>query len=249
MRAVESSHFLISASVNLSEAPEDIFFRDISVLNHMKQITFHPKVTFFVGQNGAGKSTLLEALAVGMGLNPEGGSRNFNFATAETHSSLHEYMTIVKGIKRPKDTFFLRAESFYNVATKVDGLSAYGRDRQFMHQYGGRSLHEQSHGESFLSLMKHRMRGGGLYFFDEPEAALSPQGQMSFLVRLHELAEQGAQCIIATHSPIIMAYPQADILEFTDTIEKTAYESTQHVQLMRDFIQHPEMMMDKLLSC
>lgn len=248
MKAIDSGHFLIHAQFDPEQVPHDEYFKDIAVFRKGFSLDLHPNVTFLVGENGSGKSTLLEALAIGMGMNPEGGSRNYNFSYQATHSSMHEHVTLVKGIKRPKDTFFLRAESFYNLASEMDRLALFGSDAMYVRQFGSRSLHEVSHGESFLALMNHRLRARGLYFFDEPEAALSPQGQMSFLVRLHELVQQGAQCVIATHSPIIMAYPKADIYEFTDRIEKVKYESARHVQLTRDFIEHREMMINRLIG-
>ncbi|MDF2909569.1 MAG: hypothetical protein K0Q56_449, partial [Sporolactobacillus laevolacticus] len=158
-------------------------------MRHLDTFEFRKKVTFFVGENGTGKSTILEALAVSSGYNPEGGSKNFNFATSDTHSNLYRAMRVIKGIDRPRDGFFLRAESFYNLASNIDEIG----DPLFLEQYGGRSLHEQSHGESFLSLMLHRFRGNGLYILDEPEAALSPSKLMTMLARMHELVNQHSQ--------------------------------------------------------
>src|SRR6266851_3435162 len=148
-------------------------------------------VTFFVGENGAGKSTLLEAIAIGMGLNPEGGSRNFKFATRQSHSSLSNYLRLARSPRRLRDTYFLRAESYFNVATEIEALDREpGFGPPVINSYGGKSLHEQSHGESFFSLFMNRLGGNGLYFFDEPEAALSPARQLSFLSRLHDLVTQ-----------------------------------------------------------
>ena len=169
----------------------------VRALDH---IDLHRKVTFFVGENGSGKSTLLEAIAVSLGFNAEGGSRNFNFSTRRSHSELHEFLRIAKGFKRPRDGFFLRAESFFNVATEIENLDA---EPSFgppvISSFGGRSLHEQSHGESFLSLMTERFGGQGLYILDEPEAALSPQRQLAVLSRIHDLVSDDSQFIIATH--------------------------------------------------
>ena len=208
----------------------------------LERIELHPKVSFFVGENGSGKSTLLEAIAVSLGFNAEGGSKNFNFATRRSHSELHEYLRIAKGIKRPRDGYFLRAESFFNVATEIDNLNV-------AHSYGGRSLHEQSHGESFLALLMERFGGQGLYILDEPEAALSPQRQLAVLSRIHDLVLDGSQFIIATHSPILMAYPQASIFQCSgEGIAEVAYEETEHYRITRDFLANPERMLRILLE-
>src|SRR4051794_529030 len=179
----------------------------LPAVRHLDVLPFHPKVTFLVGENGSGKSTLLEAVAVASGLNPEGGSRNFQFTTRDSVSPLHEAVRLVKGIRQPRDSFFLRSESFFNVATEVERLD--DPERKLVKQYGGTSLHEQSHGESFMALFQNRFRGNGLYILDEPEAALSPTRQMGFLAVVHDLILRGSQFVIATHSPIIMAYPDS----------------------------------------
>jgi len=205
-------------------------------------IDLHPKITFIVGENGSGKSTLLEAMAVALGFNPEGGSRNFNFGTRESHSELHDYLRIAKGYRRHRDGFFLRAESWFNVATEVDRLGV----AKF---YGGRSLHEQSHGESFMALMKVRFGGNGLYLLDEPEAALSPARQIEAMSRFHDLVLEGSQFVIATHSPILMAYPDALILHCDrDGIHPIAYEDTEHFRVTRDFLLHRDKVLDILMD-
>jgi predicted ATPase len=216
----------------------------------LEQIDFHPKVTFFIGENGSGKSTLLEAIAVSLGFNAEGGSKNFRFGTRRSHSELHEFLRIAKGFKRPRDGFFLRAESFFNVATEIENLdSAPSLGPPIISYFGGRSLHEQSHGESFLALMTERFCGQGIYILDEPEAALSPQRQLAVLSRLHDLVLDNSQFIIATHSPILMAYPDACIFNFSkDGISKIAYEDTEHFQLTRDFLVDPPRMLRVLLE-
>jgi predicted ATPase len=216
----------------------------------LEQIDLHPKMTIFVGENGSGKSTLLEAIAVALGFNAEGGSKNFSFSTRASHSELHEYLRIAKGIRRPKDGFFLRAESFFNVATEIERLDdePMGRPR-VINSFGGRSLHQQSHGESFLALVMNRFRGEGLYILDEPEAALSPQRQLAALSRIHDLISDGAQFIMATHSPILMAYPEARILQLSDQgIVETAYEDTEHYQVTRNFLANPARMLKVLFS-
>ncbi len=205
-------------------------------------IDLHPKVTFIVGENGSGKSTVLEAIAVALGFNAEGGTKNFRFGTRNSHSELHEHLRIAKGIKRPHDGFFLRAESFFNVATEIENLHV-------GNSYGGRSLHEQSHGEAFLALMMERFGGKGVYILDEPEAALSPQRQLAVLSRIHDLVLDESQFIIATHSPILMAYPDACIYQCgADGISQTFYQDTEHFQVTRDFLDNPERMLRILME-
>lgn len=205
-------------------------------------LELHSKVTFFVGENGSGKSTLLEALAVALGFNPEGGSKNFRFGTRSSHSELHQYLRITKGFRRPKDGFFLRAESFFNVATEIENL-------EVTSSYGGKSLHEQSHGESFLALMMNRFGENGIYLLDEPEAALSPQRQLSVLSLIHELVNNGSQFIIATHSPILMAYPEAWIYSCSGSgISRIDYHNTEHYRVTHDFLSNPERMLRILLD-
>lgn len=210
-------------------------------LEKMGSLTLEKPVTFFVGENGTGKSTLIEAIAVAMGFNGEGGSRDFFFSTQDTHSELCDYLTIGKSVW-PKDGFFLRAESFYNTASYLEQNSTMAR-------YGGVSFHEQSHGESFLALAMNRFEGNGLYILDEPESALSPQRLMSLLVVIDELVKNNSQFIIATHSPILMAYPDADILEFSEQgIHKVGYRETEHYKITKQFIDMPERMVKYLLS-
>ena len=217
---------------------------NIPVVRYLEKIGNLPlekPVTFFVGENGTGKSTLIEAIAVAMGFNGEGGSRDFFFSTQDTHSELCDYLTISKSMW-PKDGFFLRAESFYNTASYLEENSTMAR-------YGGVSFHEQSHGESFLALAMNRFEGNGLYILDEPESALSPQRLMSLLVVIDELVKNNSQFIIATHSPILMAYPNADILEFSERgIQKVGYRETEHYKITKQFIDMPERMVKYLLQ-
>lgn len=216
----------------------------LPAIRHLDRLALHPKVTFIIGENGTGKSTLLEAIAIAWGFNPEGGSRNFNFATRASHSELCDFIRLGKGVSRPTDGYFLRAESFFNVATEIEKLGG-----GLIGAYGGRSLHEQSHGESFLALLVHRFRGDGLYILDEPEAALSPTRQMAVITRIHELVESGSQFVIATHSPIIMAYPDAAIYELTpEGIRQVEYTETEHYFVTREFLNRRERMLEVLMG-
>jgi predicted ATPase len=207
----------------------------IPAVRQLDELDLGANVTFLIGDNGAGKSTLIEAIAVVAGFNAEGGSRNFNFASRRSESELHKFVRPIRGVKRPRDGFFLRAESMFNVATEIERLGV-------GHSYGGVSLHEQSHGESFLALARHRFNGYGLYILDEPEAALSPQRQLSLLTIMHELVEEDrSQFIIATHSPILMAYPAAIIYRLgADGIRRVKYEETEHYTITRDFLNAPD---------
>ena len=217
----------------------------LPAIRALDRLDMHPKVTFLIGENGSGKSTLIEAIAVALGFNAEGGTKNFRFGTRPSHSVLHECLRVAQGIRKPRDGFFLRAESFFNVATQIETLDAepsFGPP--IIDSYGGRSLHEQSHGESFLALMMERFGGRGLYLLDEPEAALSPQRQLAMLARIHDLVRDDSQFVIATHSPILMAYPEAWIYQLdTDGVSRVAYEDTEHYRITRDFLANPDRML------
>jgi predicted ATPase len=222
---------------------------NLPAIRNLNTLPFHPKVTFFVGENGSGKSTILESIAVEFGFNAEGGTRNFNFSSRATHSDLNRYIKVVKGTKRPRNGFFFRAESFYNFATNIDDLdSEMSFGPPLIDSYGGRSLHEQSHGESFFAVFLNKFSGEGIYILDEPEAALSPSRQMSMLTRMHELVGEGSQFIIATHSPIIMAYPDARIYQIDEGLEQVNYEDTEHYQVMHSFLNNTQKMLKILLE-
>ena len=228
---------------------EESYIKNLPVVSNLDSLDLSSNVTFFVGENGSGKSTLLEAIAVNSGFNAEGGTKNFNFSSMETHSDLYKYITVVKSVKRPKDGFFLRAESFYNVATEIERLDLEGGGPRIIDSYGGTSLHKMSHGESFITLMTNRFGGNGLYILDEPEAALSPLKQMSMLTVINELVKKNSQFIIATHSPILMAYPDADIFVIDDNgIMKTPYKKTDNYMITRKFLENPEKMMHYLFE-
>ncbi len=214
----------------------------VQYLNQAKELDFNQDVTFLVGENGTGKSTLIEAIAICAGFNAEGGSKNFQFATKNTASNLSDYLSITK-TAHEKDGFFLRAESFYNVASQVDDLHLN------LDGYGGISLHEQSHGESFMALIQHRFRGNGLYILDEPESALSPLRQMTLLAEIKRLVSKQSQFIIATHSPILIAYPEATIYQLTESgIEQVTYEQTEHYAITKQFLDNPKQMMKYLFE-
>ena len=221
----------------------------LPAIRALESIELHPTMTFLVGENGSGKSTLLEAMAVSLGFNAEGGSRNFGFSTRASHSELHEYLRIAKGV-RPRDGFFLHAESYFNLGTEIEHLDEEpDGGPPVIGAYGGRSLHEQSHGESFMALLKNRFHGHGLYLLDEPEAALSPARQIEAMSRLHDLVRQRSQFVIATHSPILMAYPDALILHCgPDGVRPIRYEDTEHFRITRDFLNHRERVIDILME-
>ena len=222
----------------------------IPAIRELERLELHRAVTFFVGENGSGKSTLLEALAVRCGFNPEGGSKNFRFDTRASHSGLHRHLTLERGARHPSDGYFLRAESFYNVASNIDRMDAEpSLGPPVIDSYGGVSLHQQSHGEAFLALMMHRFGGNGLYLLDEPEAALSPTRQLAVLSLIHQLVRHESQFIIATHSPILMAYPHAKILQIEAAgLREVKYEETEHYQVTHDFLNHPQRMLKELLT-
>lgn len=224
----------------------DAFPFSIPAIRNLGTIEIAPSLTFLVGENGSGKSTLLEGIAVAAGLNSEGGSQNFTFATRPSDSILHSVLRLQFGHSRPTDRYFLRAETFFNVATEIEELDESGPG-SLLESYGSRSPHEQSFGESVLSFAMNRFRARGLYFLDEPEAALSPMGILALLSRLSELIKAGAQFVIATHSPILSSYPGALIYELNETgIARVDWEETSAVRLTSSFLRNPEQFLRRL---
>lgn len=215
---------------------------DVPSVNCLDKLEFHPDVTFFVGENGSGKSTVLEAIALALGFSAEGGTKNFNVETADTKTGLADHLKLIRSFKRPRDGYFLRAESFFNVATYMDEVAYLGG-------YGNKSLHARSHGEAFMSLLVNKFRGNGLYLLDEPEAALSPSRLMSAIISIDRLVQEESQFIIATHSPILLAYPRAKILQFSEAgIEEVAYEDTEHFAVTKDFLNNYPRRIEQLLD-
>ena len=244
-------HYLVEVKLKRDEIESfDKFPFCLNAVKSLDSIEMNPAVTFFIGENGYGKSTLLEAIAVAWGFNPEGGTKNFKFGTRESHSILWKYLRLSRGVKRPRDGYFLRAESFFNVATEIEKLDAepsFGLP--IINSYGGVSLHEQSHGESFWSLVMKRFGGQGLYILDEPEAALSPNRQMALIARINDLVLRGSQFVIATHSPILMAYPNAVLYQLgDDEINVVKYENTEHFLVTKDFLNNHERMLSILMD-
>lgn len=215
---------------------------NIPCIRELGHVELHPDVTFFVGENGAGKSTLLEGIALALGYSPEGGTKNFRLSSAESESQLHEVLRLARSFRKPKDGYFLRAESFYNVATFMDEVG-------YLDGYGGKSLHARSHGEAFMALLTHKFRGKGLYLLDEPEAALSPNRQLAALSAIHQLVHDESQFIIATHSPILLSYPNAKILQFDGSgIAEIRYEDTEHYAVTRDFLNNYPRRLEQLFA-
>ena len=229
--------------INWDNVPENSYLSRIGSICLLQELQFRKPVTFFVGENGAGKSTLLEAIAIAYGFNPEGGSLNYSFSTHDDYSELCDAITIGRGVRDQNRGFFLRAESFYNVSTK-----AMEYERGYGPMYGDRTLHEQSHGESFLNYIKSFTKTG-IFIMDEPEAALSAQRQLSLFSRIAEMAREGSQYIIVTHSPILLAIPDADIIGFDQYgIRYLNYEDTESYRITEMFINPRDMMVKELLG-
>lgn len=233
--------YIQGVHIDWNKIPVNSYLREIDAIKGLEELIFHNSITFFVGENGSGKSTLLEALAVACGFNPEGGTKNYIFSTYDSHSQLHEAIRVVKGYRQAKWGYFLRAESFYNVATKEEEYADW--------EHPSEKYHEKSHGESFLALAQNNMNPNGLYLFDEPEAALSPQRQLTLLMQIYRCAKEGAQFIIVTHSPILLGIPDADIYCFDNgRIHLCEYEDTESYQVTEMFINNRQMLLDRLLT-
>ena len=242
--------YIKSVELSCDKIPRKDYISSLFVVKNLKKLKFEKPITFLVGENGLGKSTLIEAIATKWGFNAEGGSIHFNFHTKRTESNLSKYIKLIKGPYRPKDGYFLRAESLYNVATNIDDLDSIECNAPPISQaYGNKSLHNQSHGESFLSIFFKRFLGNGLYILDEPEAALSPVSQMSLLVRIKELVDLNSQFIIATHSPILLACPHSQIYEIKkENVFSKSYYETEHYLIMKNFFEDTERVINSLLE-
>ena len=221
----------------------DVYPFSIPAVHELSELTLDPYVTLLAGENGSGKSTLIEAIPVAAGFNPEGGSRHVKVSTRASQSPLHRHIRLVRGARRQRTGYFLRAESFFNVATYLERLDG------GLEPYGGTSLHEQSHGESFIALVKNRFGPDGLYVLDEPEAALSLRGVLALMRRMHDLVALGSQFIISTHSPILLGYPGAMIYVLSERgITKTPFRETEVVALTRSFLDDPDQFLRHLFE-
>ena len=233
--------FIRAACMDWDGVGKDSYLWTIPAIAGVERVDFESPVTCFVGENGSGKSTLLEALAVSYGFNPEGGTKNYSFSTFDSHSELNQHMRLVKGPKKARWGYFLRAESFYNVATAEAAYSQSGGTPQH--------LHEKSHGESFLATVQNNFRAGGVYLLDEPEAALSPQRQLTLLREIHVCSQAGAQFFLVTHSPILLGLPDAAILSFDDgPLHPIAYEDTDSYQITSLFLSDRKRILHNLLE-
>lgn len=244
---LNSNLFITKISLDREDVENfDKYPFNIEVIKNFKELRLNKQVTFLVGENGIGKSTLIEAIAVSLNLNPEGGTQNFTFKTRDTHSNLSNYMR-VSTPNIPKTKFFLRAESFYNFSSEVQRLVEEDYFGTLYKSYGG-NLHECSHGESFIQLVQNRFTDNGLYILDEPEAALSPQRQMTLLCLINDLVKNGSQFIIATHSPILISYRDGEILDLNNNFKKVEYKDTDIYKTYKMYLDNPERMQERLFD-
>ncbi len=235
-----NTQFIQGIKIDWDKIDRGSYLRSIEALRGVESLQFEKAVTFFVGENGSGKSTLLEALAVAYGFNPEGGTKNYCFSTYDSHSELCKAIRVVRGYRRAEWGYFLRAESFYNVATKEEDYSDFDHPSE--------KYHERSHGESFLAIAQSQLKPNGVYIFDEPEAALSPQRQLTLLLEIYECTKKGAQFFIVTHSPILLGIPGAEIWTFDNgRLHTCEYEETDSYQVTEMFINNRKQLLDRLL--
>ena len=233
--------FLKGLQVKWERIAPESYLRKIPALSALEELDFRSPVTFFAGENGSGKSTLLEAIAVAYGFNPEGGTMNYSFSTYDSHSELCEALRLVRSFSKARWGYFLRAESFYNVASAEE---AYTRIQGIPQHY-----HEKSHGESFLSVIQRNFKANSLYILDEPEAALSPQMQLTLLLEISRCVKEGSQFIVVTHSPILLGLPGAEILSFDEgAVQPVSYEDTRSYQITKMFINDRDRILRRLFE-
>lgn len=236
-----NNQFIQGVIFEWDKIDNDSYIKKIEAFKGIEKIEFTNSITLFVGENGSGKSTLLEAIAVAHGFNPEGGTKNYSFSTHDTHSELCDAIRISRSYRKEKWGYFLRAESFYNVATKEEEYAD--------SSHPSARYHEKSHGEGFLALAQNNFRPNGLYLLDEPEAALSPQRQLTLLMEIYRCAKEGAQFFIVTHSPILLGIPNAEILSFDNgSIHTCSYEETESYQVTEMFINNRDVLLNRLLE-
>lgn len=232
-------NFIHYVYIDWEEIPKDSYLRDIDAFQNVEKLSFQKPVTFFVGENGSGKSTLLEAIAISWGFNAEGGTKNYAFSTFDSHSDLNNYIRLSRGTRKVNGGYFLRAESFYNVATQEQKYADVAHTSY--------RFHEKSHGEAFLSVVQTQFRPNGLYLLDEPESALSPQRQLTLLLEIYRCIQEGSQFIIVTHSPILLGMPDAEIFTFDKgMISLCNYEETDSYQVTKLFINNRKQMLHQL---
>ncbi len=236
-----NNNFIREIRIDWNGISENSYLQDIRSLRSTDCICFSSPVTFFAGENGSGKSTLLEAIAIAAGFNPEGGSKNYIFSTYDSHSELHDALTVIRGTRREQWGFFLRAESFYNVATMEEEYSIGAKTPPL-------ELHKMSHGQSFMKLISEKFTSG-LFILDEPEAALSPAKQLELIAMMQMCVENGSQFIVASHSPILLGYPEADIIDFDkEGLPRISYEDTDSYVITKSFVNSREKILGELLK-